>query len=139
MSRFADQNLAGWGRSTVEPCRVYCPHSVGELNRVFEQRGQRSYISRGLGRSYGDAALNGGSGVILHEKMDRLLAFDPHTGVLEAEAGVSLAVKRPASSTVPPPLGHSAPGSEASSVWDAFELMNAWKAFPLSTTPCSTL
>ena len=92
MSRFADQNLAGWGRSTVEPCRVYCPHSVGELNRVFEQRGQRSYISRGLGRSYGDAAINGGSGVILHEKMDRLLAFDPHTGVLEAEAGVSLAV-----------------------------------------------
>ena len=45
----------------------------------------------GNGRSYGDSCLNGGGGLIDARGLDRLLDFDPETGVLEAEAGVSLA------------------------------------------------
>lgn len=52
-------------------------------------RAPSTIISRGLGRSYGDASLN--EGVILHERLNRLLSFDPASGVLECEAGVSFA------------------------------------------------
>jgi FAD/FMN-containing dehydrogenase len=46
-------------------------------------------LARGLGRSYGDAAVNGDGAVVLGERLARLLAFDENTGVLSCEAGVS--------------------------------------------------
>jgi len=47
-----------------------------------------SALPHGNGRSYGDSCLNDG-GTLLHARtMDRFIAFDPHTGVLECEAGV---------------------------------------------------
>lgn len=50
-----------------------------------------SALPHGNGRSYGDSCLND-QGTLLHTvKMDRYLAFDPATGVLECEAGMSLA------------------------------------------------
>ena len=52
---------------------------------------QSSYIPRGLGRSYGDAALNENAGVIWHVLLNRFLSFDSASGVLECESGVSLA------------------------------------------------
>src|SRR6185312_2763391 len=53
--------------------------------------GEPSYISRGLGRSYGDASLNSGGGTILQTRLNRFLSFDQDAGVLECEAGVSFA------------------------------------------------
>jgi FAD/FMN-containing dehydrogenase len=53
--------------------------------------GSGGFVARGLGRSYGDSATNAGGGVILQERLDRLIDFDPQAGVLECEAGVSLA------------------------------------------------
>jgi FAD/FMN-containing dehydrogenase len=48
-------------------------------------------LPRGLGRSYGDAALPAGDRPAVESLgLDRLIAFDPATGVLEAEAGVAL-------------------------------------------------
>ena len=45
----------------------------------------------GAGRSYGDVCLLE-NGTLLHTRgMDRLLAFDPETGILRCEAGVTLA------------------------------------------------
>ncbi|MEZ2419345.1 FAD-dependent oxidoreductase [Luteibacter sp. RCC_6_2] len=50
-----------------------------------------SMLPRGNGRSYGDSCLNSG-GILLHTRsMDRFIAFDPATGVLECEAGVLFA------------------------------------------------
>jgi FAD/FMN-containing dehydrogenase len=48
-------------------------------------------LARGLGRSYGDSCLNNDHVVIDTSKMSSLLEFDEHTGVLRAEAGLSLA------------------------------------------------
>lgn len=48
-------------------------------------------LARGLGRAYGDAAQNDGSGVILTEKLDNFLDFDEKNGVLRAQCGVSFA------------------------------------------------
>jgi len=45
----------------------------------------------GLGRSYGDVCLLKDGNLLQTTGMDRLLNFDPETGILTAEAGVSLA------------------------------------------------
>jgi decaprenylphospho-beta-D-ribofuranose 2-oxidase len=48
-------------------------------------------LARGAGRSYGDAALlEDGGTTVLTGRMDRMLGFDPTSGVLRAEAGVRL-------------------------------------------------
>jgi L-gulonolactone oxidase len=44
----------------------------------------------GLGRSYGDSGLNLHHAVVSMRQLDRVLAFDRDTGVLRAEAGLSL-------------------------------------------------
>ena len=95
--------MTGWGLYPEERCRVYRPSTRQQLHQVLEQdshNGDRSQtdsfpypracISRGLGRSYGDAALNLNNNVILHEQMNRLLSFDAETHVLACEAGASL-------------------------------------------------
>jgi FAD/FMN-containing dehydrogenase len=50
-------------------------------------------LCRGLGRSYGDASLSArpGDKVVATRLADRVLAFDADTGVVRAEAGLSLA------------------------------------------------
>lgn len=62
-----------------------------ELAAILASGLQASYIAYGLGRSYGDAPLNREGGVITPIRLNRFLAFDPQTGVLECEAGTSLA------------------------------------------------
>jgi FAD/FMN-containing dehydrogenase len=52
---------------------------------------QTPFLPRGLGRSYGDVCVNDG-GVLLHTfRRDRLISFDTVNGVIECEAGASLA------------------------------------------------
>lgn len=49
-----------------------------------------SMLPHGNGRSYGDSCLNDG-GALLHTRhLDRFMAFDPLSGILECEAGVLL-------------------------------------------------
>jgi FAD/FMN-containing dehydrogenase len=45
----------------------------------------------GLGRSYGDSCLLKDGNLVVTAGMNRLIAFDPETGLLTAEAGISLA------------------------------------------------
>jgi FAD/FMN-containing dehydrogenase len=88
---FVTRPLSGWGRFPVECCKVYRPESRRHLAAILESNALPSLISYGLGRSYGDAALNKDGGVICHTRLNRFLAFDAQAGVLECEAGVSLA------------------------------------------------
>jgi decaprenylphospho-beta-D-ribofuranose 2-oxidase len=50
---------------------------------------RRGVIVHAGGRSYGDEALNTGGQAILTQRLDRLLDFDPASGLLVAEAGVT--------------------------------------------------
>ena len=52
--------------------------------------GAGSVLARGLGRSYGDSALNHGGRVIDMTGLDRLISFDPVNGILACDAGLSL-------------------------------------------------
>lgn len=91
LPRAASLELAGWGNAPSERCEVYRPERLEELRAVVRAAPEGSLVPRGLGRSYGDASLNRAQGVVLTSRFDRLLAFDPATGVLHCQAAVSLA------------------------------------------------
>src|SRR5262245_29604033 len=87
----APELLSGWGNYPAEPCYVTCPDSRCELDASLSSRDGESCIPRGLGRAYGDSALNRDQGVVLQIRFNRMIAFDDQTGILECEAGVSFA------------------------------------------------
>ena len=82
------ERLAGWGRFPRVACQVAEARGEGETRARLAEG--RSWIARGAGRAYGDAALNP-DGVLSLARSNRLLAFDPATGELACEAGVMLA------------------------------------------------
>jgi len=79
--------LSGWGRHPVVEARVVEGEDLVAASRD-------AILSRGLGRAYGDAALppvGATRAVVCTPAADRILSFDADTGVLRAEAGLSLA------------------------------------------------
>jgi FAD/FMN-containing dehydrogenase len=50
----------------------------------------RPLLAYGQGRSYGDSCLNDGGTLLRTSGLDRLISFDPGSGVLRCEAGVTL-------------------------------------------------
>ncbi len=74
--------ISGWGRQFVETEELQ-PESLEDTPPV---------LFRGLGRSYGDSSLPAASSplVVNTTRANRVIHFDPSTGVLRAEAGLSL-------------------------------------------------
>ena len=83
--------LGGWGNFPRQLCRVARPATAKSIPALLTREPGASWIARGLGRSYGDSSLNVCGTVLLTTDWDRLCHFDEATGVLECEAGVSLA------------------------------------------------
>jgi decaprenylphospho-beta-D-ribofuranose 2-oxidase len=84
----ASTPLSGWGANFRAACRFAQPETPAE---VMQQPRVGGMIARGLGRSYGDPAVNSSGLVVGMSKLDRYLAFDEASGSLSCEAGVSLA------------------------------------------------
>ena len=84
-----EQEQQGWGRYPIEASKCFRPERMRDVQAVC--RNSDNIIPFGLGRSYGDAALNKGHDTLLYRRMKRFLSFDLPTGVLECEGGVSLA------------------------------------------------
>jgi decaprenylphospho-beta-D-ribofuranose 2-oxidase len=78
--------LAGWGRYPKADCTLHAPRGEAEMRAALANG---PAIARGNGRSYGDSALNP-EATLSTRKLNRMLAFDPQSGVLTAEAGVIL-------------------------------------------------
>jgi FAD/FMN-containing dehydrogenase len=70
----------------VQSCELERPERYADL-----KPNAPSLITRGQGRSYGDASLNENGRVLLSERVNRLLELDMEQGILRAEAGVTLA------------------------------------------------
>jgi len=83
--------LTGWGRGVRAPALAARPERQRDLLASLHPPEGRTLIAHGNGRSYGDAALNTAGAALLTRRLDRLLAFDPTTGVLVAEPGVTFA------------------------------------------------
>ncbi len=89
MPLFSPRELEGWGRFPRQSCHVARPEKRRALLDLIASDQTRTVLARGLGRAYGDAALNQDEGVVLLEKLDRFLDFDSSSGVLQVEGGVS--------------------------------------------------
>ncbi|KPF81106.1 hypothetical protein IP70_24580 [alpha proteobacterium AAP38] len=79
--------LSGWGRYPTAQCHLLRPGTL--IDAINEGGTARSLITRGNGRSYGDASLNPVT-TLSSLRLDRLLAFDQQNGLLTAEAGLLL-------------------------------------------------
>ena len=84
--------LSGSGRSTGSASYLYRPTHIEQIVDLFEQATRHGWTvaPRGAGRSYGDAALNGGQVVLDLQRMNRVLDWNPTTGVIRAEPGVTI-------------------------------------------------
>ncbi len=89
MGESVQMRLSGWGRVGAQECAVRRPESPCDLGALMSQGGG-TLIARGLGRSYGDPAVNGGGSVVDCSRLNCMRSFDAATGTLECEAGVSL-------------------------------------------------
>jgi decaprenylphospho-beta-D-ribofuranose 2-oxidase len=82
--------LTGWGRTAPSAARVVTPDATSKVRDLLEHAGRRGLVARGLGRSYGDAAQNGGGSVLLTTRLSRIGSLDPNQRLIEVEAGASL-------------------------------------------------
>lgn len=78
------QELSGWGRTPIVQAQAL-------VSEDLDRSTLGTSLSRGLGRSYGDSSLPASSDAAVTgtARADRVLAFDPATRILRAEAGFS--------------------------------------------------
>ncbi len=81
----AKHQISGWNNYPIASCYLSRPERYEQLHIDNPPT-----IARGLGRSYGDASNNNDHEVILMERLNRLLSFNQATGVVKAEAGLSI-------------------------------------------------
>lgn len=87
---WATRKLSGWGRYPTVESRCARPERRSEVFDALTERGDCPILAHGLGRSYGDAALIDDGAVVLTRRLDRMIEFDPDTGWLRCESGVSI-------------------------------------------------
>jgi FAD/FMN-containing dehydrogenase len=89
--RFLERaDILSWGRVVRRPQRVARPGFRDELPRLISEPGWKSKLAIGLRRSYGDSCLNSAGALLDATSLNRVIAFDPQSGRLQAEAGISL-------------------------------------------------
>src|SRR5579872_3917340 len=81
------ERLGGWGNYPIVESYTLHPRTT---ETAREDIGRDGVIARGLGRSYGDQAINENKYVIVTTRLNHFLHWDEETGILECEAGVSL-------------------------------------------------
>lgn len=81
-------SVESWGRAFGYDCTVDEPDRLSGVNLVASS--SRGTAIHGCGRSYGDVALNDGGRILRTRHLDRFISADWETGVIRAEAGMSL-------------------------------------------------
>jgi FAD/FMN-containing dehydrogenase len=84
--------LENFGHSMSASAYLVKPQSPEEILEVFQQarRSGLTVTARGAGRSYNDAAINGGGIVMDLTGLNRIQAWDAASGVVRCEPGVTL-------------------------------------------------
>lgn len=81
-----------WGMATHAVSHVVYPTTAREVQEAYALARARGWKVHawGNGRSYGDAALNESNLVLDFGRMNRVVSFDPASGELTAEPGITL-------------------------------------------------
>jgi decaprenylphospho-beta-D-ribofuranose 2-oxidase len=84
--------LENFGHSLRTPAYLIQPQREEDIYNAFKLAKKRglTVTARGAGRSYNDAALNGGGIVLDMSGMNQFLGWQPDTGVVRCEPGVTL-------------------------------------------------
>jgi len=84
--------VENFGHSISSTAYLYRPTHVEQIADLLDRATQNGFTIglRGSGRSYGDASLNGGQVVLDLRRMNRVLAWNPDTGVITVEPGVTI-------------------------------------------------
>jgi decaprenylphospho-beta-D-ribofuranose 2-oxidase len=85
--RWKNTDYAGWGRVLTANSDVARPERASVLAALTKSSPAPAYGRR---RSYGDACLNDKGRAIDMTRLDRVLTFDPATGIAEVEAGLEI-------------------------------------------------
>ncbi|MEO0651318.1 MAG: FAD-binding oxidoreductase [Planctomycetota bacterium] len=88
----AFEYVEGWGMAVGAHARVYRPERVEQISAAFaDARADGTTLApRGGGNSYGDASVNDAGYVLDIGRMNRILDFDPVTGIADCEPGVTI-------------------------------------------------
>ena len=102
----SQKQLSGWGRVAPADCELWQPSRLSEAAEAVSSAGLYGVIGRGCGRSYGDVSTNDGGRVIDMTALNTVEQFDPVTGVIVCEAGVTMKylVKRYLPEGIVPPV-----------------------------------
>src|SRR6476619_4447478 len=87
------RRLTGWGRTAPSVAQVLSTPDHELIAKAVTQAahdGSRGVIARGLGRSYGDNAQNGGGLVIDMTPLDAIHSISSDTKLADVDAGVNL-------------------------------------------------
>lgn len=84
--------LENFGHSISGPAYVFKPTHIEQVADLLQQARKHGFsvALRGAGRSYGDAAMNNGEVVLDLQRMNRMLEWNPKTGVVKMEPGVTI-------------------------------------------------
>ena len=84
--------LENFGHSQSAPSYRFTPTTADEIYESFRlaKKTDLTVTLRGAGRSYNDASLNGGGIVLDITGMNQILEWDPGSGTVRCEAGVTL-------------------------------------------------
>jgi decaprenylphospho-beta-D-ribofuranose 2-oxidase len=86
------ERIRGWGGAVASDGYVWRPSTIDQLKEIFAlaKESGRRVTPRGAGRSYGDAALGGENVILEMTRLNRILEWDPTTGVIRCESGVTI-------------------------------------------------
>ena len=95
-----EKSLYGWGRTAPTTAHVVSTEDVDVIKKAVAQVAddnstkpghlRRGVIARGMGRSYGDPAQNGGGLVIDMQPLNKIHSIDPESAIVDVDGGVTL-------------------------------------------------
>jgi FAD/FMN-containing dehydrogenase len=86
------ERLEAWGMNKSAMSYVWRPSTTAQIREFFAvaKKAGKTVALRGAGMSYGDASLNTEGIVLDLTRMNRILEWDPATGVVSVEPGVTI-------------------------------------------------